>query len=79
MSLGVCFAFEAELAAVVHAFEYARYFSWWRLWLKSHLAYLVALLCSLSHLGPLEVVPYLREVFGLACSDDFVVTHIQEG
>ena len=34
-SLGICFAFEAELAATVHAIEYVWSFSWKQLWLES--------------------------------------------
>ena len=41
--LGICFAFKAEHAVVVHAIEYAWSFSWRWLWLESDLAYLVAL------------------------------------
>ena len=48
--IGICFAFEVDLAADVHVIEYAKFFSWKRLWLESDSAYLMALLNSRSRL-----------------------------
>ncbi|KAK3204926.1 hypothetical protein Dsin_018972 [Dipteronia sinensis] len=46
--LGVCFAFEAELAAAVHTIDCAWTFGWWRLWLESDSTFVVDTLRSRS-------------------------------
>ncbi|KAK0608762.1 hypothetical protein LWI29_035530 [Acer saccharum] len=50
--LGVCFAFEAELAAAVHAIDYAWTFGWHRLWLESDSTFVVNILLSRSRKVP---------------------------
>ena len=71
--LGVCFASEAEPAAVVHAIEHIWSFSQRWLWLESNSPYLVALLCSRSCR-----VPWRWRLFGRSLGHlphmDFIVT-----
>ena len=50
--LGIAFAFEAELAAAIHAIRLAREKGWHSIWLESDSTYLVALLHSRSSLVP---------------------------
>ena len=74
--LGACFAFEAELAVVVHAIEYTWSFSWkWMRW-ESNSTYLVALLRSHSHRVPWRWRLFWKRCLGYFAQMHFVVTHV---
>ncbi|KAK3195732.1 hypothetical protein Dsin_027042 [Dipteronia sinensis] len=76
ISLGVCFAFEAKLAAVVHAIDYAWTFGCRRLWLESDSAFVVAVFRSRSRKVPWRWRSAWDMCFSLLSQMDFVVTHI---
>ncbi|KAK0572334.1 hypothetical protein LWI29_030054 [Acer saccharum] len=74
--LGVCFAFEAELAAAVHAIDYAWTFGWHRLWLESDSTFVVNILRSRSRKVPWRWRPAWDRCLRLISQMDFAVTHI---
>ncbi|KAK0575059.1 hypothetical protein LWI29_033415 [Acer saccharum] len=74
--LGVCFAFEAELAAAVHAIDYAWTFGWHRLWLESDSTFVVNILRSRSRIVPWRWRPAWDRCLRLISQMDFAVTHI---
>ncbi|PON37013.1 Ribonuclease H, partial [Trema orientale] len=76
ISLGKCFAFEAELAGAIHAISYSWDFGWKNLWLESDSSYLVTLLKAHS-----PSVPWRWKPSWLRCIDriskmNFHVSHI---
>ncbi|KAK0599983.1 hypothetical protein LWI29_010426 [Acer saccharum] len=74
--LGVCFAFEAELAAAIHAIDYAWTFGWHRLWLESDSTFVVNILRSRSRKVPWHWRPAWDRCLCLISQMDFAVTHI---
>ncbi|KAK2661126.1 hypothetical protein Ddye_007659 [Dipteronia dyeriana] len=74
--LGVYFAFEAELADVVYAIDYAQTFGWHQLWLESDSTFVVDILRSRSRKVPWRWRSAWDRCLGLISQMDFVVTHI---
>ncbi|KAK3183936.1 hypothetical protein Dsin_031222 [Dipteronia sinensis] len=74
--LGVCFAFEVELAAVVHAIDYAWTFGWRQFLLESDSAFLVAILRARFCKVPWRWRLAWDRCLSWLSQMDFVVTHI---
>ncbi|KAK3213082.1 hypothetical protein Dsin_017788 [Dipteronia sinensis] len=74
--LDVCFAFEAELAAAVHAIDYAWTFGWRQLWLESDSTFVVDTLRSRSRKVPWRWRPVWDRCLSFISQMDFAVTHI---
>ncbi|KAK2638448.1 hypothetical protein Ddye_026243 [Dipteronia dyeriana] len=76
ISLGVCFAFEAELAAAIYTIDYAWTFDWRRLRLESNSTFVVDILRSRSRKVPWGWRTDWDRCLGLISQMDFAVTHI---
>ncbi|KAK2652591.1 hypothetical protein Ddye_012447 [Dipteronia dyeriana] len=74
--LGVCFAFEAELAAGIYAIDYAWTFGWRRLWLESDSTFVVDILRSRSRKVSWRWSTAWDRCLGLISQMDFALTHI---
>lgn len=73
--MGMAFAFEAELLAIIHVVRYAILYNWTNLWLESDFTYIVSLLLKRTSNVPwsLKVAwsRYLNQI-----SINFQISHI---
>ncbi|PON60250.1 Ribonuclease H-like domain containing protein, partial [Parasponia andersonii] len=76
ISIGKAYAFEAELADVIHAIFYAWDLGWNNLWLESDLAYLVLILKSHSLSVPWRWRPSWMRCLRLISKIHFHVSHV---